>query len=119
MRTFKQSDSGARGWFVGAFDKAVYKTDLFEVAHAYNAKGEHSPKHTHKIATEINLVTYGCVEVNGKIFRSGDGFIMEPGDPCECHYLDDTFTLVIKTPSVLGDKYYYDEHLSEKGNLPE
>jgi hypothetical protein len=106
MKRFKQSESGDRGWFVGAFEKAVYKTDLFEVAHGFNSAGEHSPKHIHKVAVEINLITSGCVEVNGEVFRAGEGFIMEPGDPCECNYLEDTFTLVIKTPSILGDKYY-------------
>jgi len=106
MRRFLQSESGDRGWFIGAFEKAVYKTDLFEVAHGFNSAGEVSIKHTHKVATEINLITSGCVEVNGETFCAGEGFVMEPGDPCECRYIEDTYTLVVKTPSVLGDKYY-------------
>lgn len=105
MRRFKHSDGGERGWFVGAFDRAVYKTDLFEVAYGFNKTGDHTPKHTHKIATEINLITSGKVEVSGEIYVAGEGFIMEPGDVCECKYLEDTHTLVIKTPSVMGDKY--------------
>lgn len=106
MRKFKQSDSGARGWFIGAFDKAVFKTDVVEVAHGFNPKGDRSPKHIHKIATEINLITYGCALVNGEVFHSGEGFIFEPGEACECQYLEDTFTLVVKLPGALNDKYY-------------
>lgn len=106
MRRFKQSESGDRGWFIGAFEKAVWKTDLFEVAHGFNTAGEVSPNHIHKVATEINLITSGCVDVNGELFRAGEGFIMEPGDPCKCTYIEDTHTLVVKVPSVLGDKYY-------------
>lgn len=106
MKRFKQSESGERGWFVGAFDRAVYKTNLFEVAHGFNTAGEVSPTHYHRLATEINLITSGCVEVNGELFRTGEGFIMEPGDTCECKYIEDTYTLCIKTPSILGDKYY-------------
>jgi hypothetical protein len=106
VKRFKQSESGDRGWFIGAFDRAIWKTDLFEVAHGFNHAGEHSPNHVHQVATEINLITSGCVDVNGEIFCAGDGFIMEPGDPCECNYIEDTYTLVVKVPSVLGDKYY-------------
>lgn len=106
MKKFRQSDSGDRGWFIGPFEKAIFKTEAFEVAHGFNHKGEHSPNHIHKVATEINLITSGCVEVNGEVFRAGEGFIMEPGDPCECKYLEDTCTLVVKVPGVLGDKYY-------------
>lgn len=106
MKRFKQSDSGDRGWFIGPFEKAIFKTDAFEVAHGFNYKGEHSPNHVHKVATEINLITFGCVEVNGELFRAGEGFIMEPGDPCECNYIEDTHTLVVKVPGILGDKYY-------------
>jgi hypothetical protein len=106
MRRFKQSESGDRGWFIGAFDRAVYKTDLFEVAHGFNPAGDHSPKHNHRIATEINLITSGKLLVNGELFEAGDGFIFEPGESCECHYLEDTYTLVVKSPSVPNDKYY-------------
>jgi len=106
MKRFKQTDHGDRGWFVGQWEKAVFRTDLFEVANGFNVAGEHSPKHYHQKATEINLITSGKVKVNGEIFTAGEGFIMEPGDTCECYYIEDTYTLVVKTPSVPSDKYY-------------
>lgn len=106
MRRFKQADHGERGWYVGPWANAVYRTDLFEVAHGFNPAGDVSPAHTHRVATEINLITTGRVLVSGQEFKAGEGFIMEPGDVCEVIYLEDTCTLCIKTPAVTGDKYY-------------
>lgn len=106
MRRFLLSECGDRGWFVGPFEKSIHKTNDFEVAYGFNKKGDHSPKHKHKVALEINLVTHGSVQVNGEVFNAGQGFIMESGDHCECVYLEDTHTLVIKTPAVPNDKYY-------------
>ena len=105
MKRFLHSDSGDRGWFIGQFERAVFKTAACEVAYQYNYAGEHCAAHTHKIATEINLIAQGAVNCSGEIFRTGEGFIMEPGDVCECDYLEDTYTVVVKVPGVLNDKY--------------
>lgn len=105
MKKFKHSESGDRGWFVGQFERAVFKTDACEVAYQYNHKGEHCAPHTHRIATEINLITRGRVIMSGQEFEAGDIIIMEPGDVCECKYLEDTYTVVVKVPGVLDDKY--------------
>lgn len=106
MKRFKQTDHGDRGWFIGHWANALIKTEQFEIAHGFNPAGDHSPNHFHKEALEISLITSGKAEVNGEIFNAGEGFIMEPGDRCECHYIEDTYTLVVKTPSVTNDKYY-------------
>lgn len=105
MKKFKHNESGDRGWFVGQFDRAVFKTDACEVAYQYNQKGEYCAPHTHQIATEINLITCGRVIMSGQEFEAGDIIIMEPGDVCECEYLEDTYTVVVKVPGVLDDKY--------------
>jgi len=105
MQKHKLSDSGDRGWFVGQFDKAVFKTKACEVAYQFNPKGESCAPHTHKIATEINLITAGRVVMSGQEYTVGDIIVMEPGDVCECHYLEDTHTVVVKVPGVLDDKY--------------
>ena len=39
-------------------------------------------------------------------FVKGDIFEVEPGEELYCEYLEDTYTLCVKQPSVLGDKYY-------------
>jgi len=109
MKPFKLSEAGDRGWFVGQFDKAVFNTDLFEAGLQTFEKGFYSPKHTHKIATEINLVISGKVRYGNQLLSAGDGIIYYPGDVCECYYLEDTVTMVIKTPGALNDKYVIGE----------
>lgn len=106
MKKFHQRESGERGWFIGDFDKAVYKTTALEAAFQHNFKGERSEAHYHKIATEISLITSGMVKVNGEIFTAGQGCIFEPGDVCKCEYLEDTTTMVVKVPGPMNDKYY-------------
>lgn len=110
MTPFKLSEAGDRGWFIGQFDKAVYKTDQFEAGLQTFKKGFRSPKHTHKIATEINLVVSGKVMYGNQLLSAGDGIIYYPGDVCECYYLEDTVTMVIKTPGALNDKYLIEEY---------
>ena len=108
MKQFKLSESGDRGWYIGQFEKAAYKTDLFEAGIQTFKKGQRSPKHTHKIATEINVVLSGKVMYGDRMLSAGDGIIYEPGEVCECYYLEDTVTVVIKSPGVLDDKYIID-----------
>jgi len=106
MRRYKLSESGDRGWFVGAFDRAVWKTDLFEVAYMFNPKDDVSEPHVHKIAKEISLIATGHVVANGEHFVSGDIFEVDPGEELTCVYLEDTVTVCVKMPSVPNDKYY-------------
>ena len=104
-KQFQLSDAGDRGWFVGQFDKAVFKTDILEAAFQTNYKGETSSAHYHNIATEINLITSGKVQINGEIYTAGMGIIFYPKEVCQCSYLEDTTTMVIKVPGPLNDKY--------------
>jgi hypothetical protein len=105
MKRFLHSETGERGWYIGPFERAIFRTDACEVAYQYNRSGERSPAHTHRVAKEINLITAGKVCVSGETFGPGQGFIMEPGDICECLYLEDTQTVVVKVPGVSNDKY--------------
>ena len=106
MRRYQLSESGDRGWFVGAFDRAVWKTAEFEVAYMFNAKGDISPTHYHKQAREISLIATGRVLANGEEFGAGEIFEIAPGEELYCEYLEDTITVCVKTPSVPQDKYY-------------
>lgn len=106
MKRLRLSDSGDRGWFIGNFDRAVLKTDLFEVCFQTNAAGTSYPKHYHKVITEIQLITRGCMVLNGEEYRAGDIVVIEPNEVAEGHYTEDTDTVAIKTPSVPNDKYY-------------
>jgi hypothetical protein len=90
---------------VGAFDKSVHKTTDLEAGYHTNYPGEYSAPHYHKIATEINLITSGRVEINGEMYTAGMGIIFYPGDVGECTYHEVTTTMVIKVPGPLNDKY--------------
>jgi hypothetical protein len=104
-KQFLLSDAGDRGWFVGDFERSAHKTTDLEAAYQTNYKGETSKAHYHKIATEINLITSGKVNICGVIYTAGMGIIFYPGDICEAEYLEDTTTMVIKVPGPLNDKY--------------
>ena len=105
MKHYKLSDSGDRGWFIGDFPKAVYRTKQFEVNYQDNPRGQ-LRSHLHKKITEITLVISGKVLLNGEIFTEGDIFILEPGDIGQMEYLEPTKTIAIKTPSIPSDKHY-------------
>ena len=105
MKHFKLENSGDRGWFIGDFDKAVFRTKEFEVNYRVNPRGKEKT-HVHNIITEITLVLTGSLVVNGKLCGPGDIYIIEPGDISQLEYLEETNTVTIKTPSVPSDKHY-------------
>lgn len=94
-----------RGWFVGDFSPSVLKTPLFEVGVLKHHKGEQWPEHYHKVATEITVLISGLMDMNGKIIKPGDGFIFSPNEIAKPIFLEDCVVVVVKTPSVPGDKY--------------
>jgi hypothetical protein len=106
MKKFKLSDSGARGWFIGDFPEAVHRTSDFETCYQTNTAGTVYVQHYHKIITEIQLITRGCMILNDVEYRAGDIVIVEPGDIVGGYYSEDTDTVAVKFPSIPGDKYY-------------
>jgi quercetin dioxygenase-like cupin family protein len=93
------------GWFVGAFAPVVLHTDACEVACKRYQAGAVEPRHVHRIATEVTLIVSGRVVMNGTELTAGQIIRLEPGEPADFAALDDTVTVVVKTPSVAGDKY--------------
>ena len=104
MKRFRLSESGDRGWFIGNFEKAVVRTDQFEVNWQTNPRG-HGTNHYHKVITEVQLVTRGRMLVNGQVFEPGDICVLEPGDISQIDYLEEVDTVAIKFPSAPDDKY--------------
>ena len=105
MKRYRLSESGARGWFIGDFPEAVFRTKDFEVNWQTNPRGVF-PTHLHREVTEIQLVTRGRLLVNGVIFEAGDIVVLEPGDIGQAEALEETDTVAIKFPSRPDDKYY-------------
>ena len=88
------------------YDKRPYTCDAFNcgVLVKYK-KGEYEPKHYHKVATEITIITKGRVVMNFEVYNEGDIIVMEPGEATDFRATNDVTTTVIKFPCVEGDKY--------------
>lgn len=93
------------GWFIGNFEPTAYKTGEFEVCYKKHQKGEFWDKHFHKIGTEINLLVEGKMIIQGQELNTGDVFIIYPNEIADPIFLEDCMVLIIKTPSLPGDKY--------------
>jgi quercetin dioxygenase-like cupin family protein len=104
MKTANINDM-VRGWFIGNFEPSVLRTKDFEVGILSHKKGEIWPEHYHKIATEYNVLISGKMLIKNTIIDPGTIFIFEPGETADPQFLEDCNVLVVKTPSVIGDKY--------------
>lgn len=106
-----------RGWFIGNFEPTLLKVKDFEVGIMSHKKGEFWPKHHHKISTEYNVVLKGRLTINGVLLKKNQIFVIEPGEITKAEFKTDCKVLVIKTPSVPGDKYIHDESDPRIGKL--
>jgi quercetin dioxygenase-like cupin family protein len=93
------------GWLVGDFEPTCLRTPACEVACKHYAAGAREAAHVHRIATEITLIASGTVTMNGRTLTAGDIVVVEPGEATDFAALEDTITMVVKLPSVMGDKY--------------
>lgn len=94
-----------RGWIVGDFEPSIIRTKAFECMVRHYKTGEKEAKHVHKIADEITVVVSGRFKMNGEMLQTGDIVHLHPGDPADFECIEDGATTVVKTPSVIGDKY--------------
>ncbi|HEV2339478.1 MAG TPA: hypothetical protein VGT05_01785 [Patescibacteria group bacterium] len=93
-------------------EEPLLKSSLVEVAwqHIGNKKPSFEDKHYHKKAVEITIVLKGSATflANGikQIAYAGDFWVVYPQTVIEEFATgDDTEFIVIKAPSILGDKY--------------
>lgn len=93
------------GWFVGDFKPTALSTDAAEVSFKRHKKGEYIAPHTHKIATEINYLVRGKMTIQDQKLVAGDIFVIEPGEKADPQYLEACEIVVVKVPSIVGDKY--------------
>jgi quercetin dioxygenase-like cupin family protein len=94
-----------KGWFIGDFSPSIIKTQTVEVAVKEYQKGDFEPRHHHKIATEITVITSGKVRMNGIEYRKGDIIVIAPFESTNFEVLEDTITTVVKYPGAINDKY--------------
>lgn len=98
-------DAMTKGWFVGAFSPVVLHSTDFEVAIKHYRKGDSEGAHVHRVATEITAIVGGRVLMSGQEYGDGDIVTIPPGEATDFEALSDVTTVVVKTPSVAGDKY--------------
>lgn len=94
-----------KGWFVGSFSPAVHNTQDCEVAVKYYKSGDHESAHYHAVATEITVIVQGKVRMKDKEWSAGDIIVLSPGEVTDFEALTDAINVVVKTPSVLNDKF--------------
>lgn len=104
MRRFRLLDMQG-GWFIGDFQPTVTATSQFEVAVKYYQAGDAEQAHHHRIAEELTVIALGRVRMSGEEFVQGDIVVIAPGESTDFVALEDTITVVVKHPSVRGDKY--------------
>ncbi len=97
-----------RGWFVGNFTPSTYQGD-FEVAFHIHKEGTNHAAHFHKGSTEINLIVSGIGVFkfldSDKTVQKGDIITIDPYNVVGFTAITDCEIVVIKTKSILGDKY--------------
>ena len=104
MKTYRLEDM-TRGWFVGDFNPSVIRSTQAEVGVKRYHQGDTEERHVHKVASEVTLILDGQVRMNDRIFSSGDIVLLEPGVDTDFEALTNVTTVVVKLPSVMGDKY--------------
>lgn len=104
MQVYKLSDM-TNGWFVGDFAPTVLHSEAAEVAVKTYRAGSIEARHLHKVATEVTLILSGRARMNDLELEAGDIVRIEPGHDTDFEALTDVTTVVVKTPSVAGDKY--------------
>ena len=93
------------GWFIGDFEPSVLKTKDFEVCYKFHYAGEIWDNHYHKVATEINYLIRGKMNLSGTELTQGDIFTISPNEVSIPEFLTDCELIVVKTPSIKEDKY--------------
>lgn len=97
------------GWFVGDFAPTAFHSKDFEVAFKIHKKDEVWDTHYHKQATEINLLVRGKMRIQDQEINAGQIFIMYPWEIADPIFLEDCELVIVKTPSVVGDKFNIEE----------
>ena len=93
------------GWMVGDFEPTCIRSEACEVACKMYAANTGETSHVHRVATELTLIASGRATMNGRTYVAGDIIVLEPGEPTDFFTHEPTVTVVVKMPSVRGDKY--------------
>jgi quercetin dioxygenase-like cupin family protein len=104
MKRYRLTDM-VGGWMVGDFEPSCVRTSDCEVACKHYAAGASEGRHVHRVATELTLVVAGRARMEGQELEAGDIVLLAPGEASGFQALSTVTTVVVKLPSVAGDKY--------------
>lgn len=104
MQVYRLEDM-TKGWFVGDFAPVALHSAAAEVAVKTYPAGAREARHRHDVATEVTLILSGRARMNDAVHEAGSIVVIEPGEATDFEALTDVVTVVVKTPSVAGDKH--------------
>jgi quercetin dioxygenase-like cupin family protein len=93
------------GWFIGDFEPSLVRSKDVEISLMHHKKGAYIPLHYHHLVEEINVFVSGSMLCNGTELKPGDIFIFEKDEVSDCIVHEDSTIVVVKMPSIIGDKY--------------
>lgn len=93
-----------RGWFIGDFEPTLFNAD-FEVGVKKYKSGDKEEKHYHKLAKEFTIIVSGVVKMNSTMYKENDIIQIDEYEPTDFECIEDAITVVVKTKSVMGDKF--------------
>lgn len=99
LNTFK------KGWVCGDIIPSLFNSKDVEVAIKRYKANDCEVSHVHKIATEYTIIISGEVLMNGVKYIQDDIIEIQPNEYTDFKCLTDVITCVIKTPSVMNDKF--------------
>jgi len=95
-----------KGWFVGDFEPSIFRNPFFELAHQKHEAGYKTPKHFHKVTTELTYIVKGKMRVGDQILSDGCMFVYEKGEVADSEVIEDVDIIVLRYPSIPTDKYF-------------
>lgn len=104
MLTFNLNDFKG-GWVIGDFQPSLMMTRDAEVAIKRYKAGDSEPTHVHRVADEITIVVEGTISINEQVFEKDTIVFIPANESAAFRAITDATTCVIKSPSIVGDKY--------------
>ena len=103
LRVAKLADFPS-GWFIGNFVPTFSRQADFEICLKSFSAGDLEPEHFQEKVTEFSLVVFGNCRLGNVVLSAGEIVEVPAGISLSFEALSDCTLLVVKTPSVPGDK---------------
>lgn len=92
------------GGFIGDFEPSLLRTKEFEISYKIHRAWSAWDKHIHNKMDEYNFLIQGRMRINGRVVVGGELFMLKKGEVADPVFETDCYLIVVKVPSVPGDK---------------